>query len=623
MTQPGLGPADEEVLGRAYDARLMRRIWTYTRPYRGLLGLAGVVFPLLALVELAQPYLVKVAIDNHILRGDWAGLARVSGFFLGALVLQCGLRYVQASLLGTLGHRVVHDLRADLFAHVQRQPAAFFDRNPVGRLMTRILGDVEAVGELFASGLVAIVGDLVTLTGVIAVMLWLDWRLALVTLAAVPVLLGVAAYFRTRARSAYREVRNRIARVNVHLQEALSGLTVVQVFNQEAAHAREFAALNEAHRRAVFHRMRYDALLYAGVEVVGSVAIAALLWQGGGQILASTLTFGVLVAFMEYVNRFFLPIRDLSAKYTVMQAAMVGAERIFGLLDTAPTIASQAGGHRPDSGRPARPDTPAIELRDVWLAYGGDGTDFDGDREGTPWALRGVSLAIRSGERVAVVGATGSGKTSLARLLTRTYEVTRGAVLVDGVDVRDWDLAALRRHVGLVLQDVVVFSGTVEENLTLGRPGVSTAALEDAARRAHAHGFISALPSGYGAVLQERGGNLSHGQRQLLSVARALVYNPPVLVLDEATSSVDAETERWLQDAVDQLLAGRTSVVIAHRFSTIQRADRILVFQHGELREEGPHAALLARGGLYATLHELQFGRLAPGGRPGAAIAPR
>jgi ATP-binding cassette subfamily B multidrug efflux pump len=620
VTQASTPPADEEVLGRAYDARLMRRIWTYTRPYRGLLVLAGVVFPLLALVELAQPYLVKVAIDAHILRGDWAGLARVSGLFLVALGVQCALRYVQASLLGTLGHRVVHDLRADLFAHVQRQPAAFFDRNPVGRLMTRILGDVEAVGELFASGLVAIIGDLVTLTGVIVVMLWLDWRLALVTLAAVPVLFGVGAFFRTRARSAYREVRNRIARVNVHLQEALSGMTVVQVFNQEAVHARAFAALNEGHRRAVFHRMRYDALLYAGVELVGSVAIAALLWQGGAQILDGTLTFGVLVAFMEYVNRFFLPIRDLSAKYTVMQAAMVGAERIFGLLDTAPAIVSPAGGHRPDLRRPAGAATPALELRDVWLAYGDGVAGTNGGPAGASWALRGVSLAIRPGERVAVVGATGSGKTSLARLLTRTYEATRGAVLVDGVDVRDWDLQALRRHVGLVLQDVVIFSGTVEENLTLGRPGATPAVLEDAARRAHAHGFISALPSGYDAVLQERGGNLSHGQRQLLSVARALVYNPPVLVLDEATSSVDPETERWLQDAVDQLLAGRTSVVIAHRFSTIQRADRILVFQHGELREEGSHAALLQRGGLYATLHELQFGRPDPGQR--VAIAP-
>jgi ABC-type multidrug transport system fused ATPase/permease subunit len=322
------------------------------------------------------------------------------------------------------------------------------------------------------------------------------------------------------------------------------------------------------------------------------------------------------------VNRFFLPIRDLSAKYTVMQAAMVGAERIFGLLDTAPAIASTAGGHRPDPRRPARADTPAIELRDVWLAYGDGAADANGGPEGAAWALRGVSLAIRPGERVAVVGATGSGKTSLARLLTRTYEATRGVVLVDGVDVRDWDLGALRRHVGLVLQDVVIFSGTVEENLTLGRPGMSVAALEDAARRAHAHGFITALPSGYGAAIQERGGNLSHGQRQLLSVARALVYNPPVLVLDEATSSVDPETERWLQDAVDQLLAGRTSVVIAHRFSTIQRADRILVFQHGELREQGPHAVLLARGGLYATLHELQFGRLAPTAWPRPAIAP-
>jgi ATP-binding cassette subfamily B protein len=607
----GHGPdAEEEVLGRAYDRRLLGRIWEFTRPYARVVAASAAHFPLLAAVDLVQPYLVKIAIDDHILRGDWPGLSRVSALFLLTLVAQYALRYVQIYLLGWTGQRVVHDLREALFAHVQRLPARFFDANPVGRLMTRILGDAEAVGELFASGVVSILGDVLTLAGVMAVMLALDWRLALVTFAAVPVLFAAAGYFRARARDAYREVRNRVARLNAYLQESLLGMTVIQVFGQEAAQAREFSRLNDAHRRATYRRMGYDALLYAGVELIGSVAVAALLWWGGAQILDGTLTFGILVAFMEYVHRFFLPIRDVSAKYTVMQSATVAAERIFGLLDTPVEIVAPPDPYRPGVGpapRPGDPGRAAIEFRDVWFAYqpgAGDGPDDAGG-----WVLRGLSLRIEPGERVALVGATGAGKTTLARLLTRMYDVQRGVVLVDGVDVRQWDLTALRRQVGLVLQDVVVFSGSVAENLSLGRRGVGRDAIEDAARRAHADGFVRALPGGYASELRERGANLSHGQRQLLSVARALVYNPPVLVLDEATSSVDPETEALLQDAVDRLLAGRTSVVIAHRFSTIQRADRVIVLQRGQLCEDGPHGVLLRQGGLYATLYELQFGR--------------
>jgi ATP-binding cassette, subfamily B, multidrug efflux pump len=502
-----------------------------------------------------------------------------------------------AYLMAWTGQRVIHDLRQALFAHVQRLPARFFDRTPVGRLMTRILNDVEAIGELFTSGVVSVVGGVLTLSGVVVVMLVLDWRLALVSFAAVPVLFGIAGFFRGRARAAYRDVRNRIARVNTYLQESLIGMTVIQLFGREPAAAGEFGALNEEHRRALFRRMSYDALLYATVEVVGSVTIAGLIWWGGGQILAGALTFGVLVAFMEYTHRFFLPIRDVSAKYTVMQSAMVAAERIFGLLDTPLEITSPPAPHRPAA---ATPRGAAIEFRDVWFAYG--------EPADQGWVLQDVSFRIAPGERIAVVGPTGAGKSTLARLLTRCYDVQRGAVLVDGVDVREWDLTALRRHVGLVLQDVVVFTGTVEENITLGRSDVKRADVETAARRAHLETLVASLPAGYEEPIRERGANLSHGQRQLLAVARALVYNPPVLVLDEATSSVDPETELLLQDALDRLLAGRTSVIIAHRFSTIQRADRVLVLQHGRLREDGPHDRLLREGGLYATLYRLQFG---------------
>jgi ATP-binding cassette subfamily B protein len=593
---------DDEVLGRAYDRRLMARLGGFARDYRGTLGAAALLFPAAAAVDLIPPYLVKMAIDDHIIRGDWSGLTRVAGLFVVTLLVQYGLRYAMGYLMTWTGQRVIHDLRQALFAHVQRLPARFFDRTPVGRLMTRILNDVEAIGELFTSGVVAILGDVVTLAGVVLVMLALDWQLALVAFAAVPALFGVAAYFRRRAREAYREVRNRIARVNTYLQESLIGMAVVQLFGREAAHLAEFARLNEDHRRAVFRRMGYDAFLYAGVELIGSVAIASLIWWGGGEIVRGALTFGVLVAFMEYTHRFFLPIRDMSAKYTVMQSAMVAAERIFGLLDTPVAIASPAEGYRSASVGPSRGSgRPAIEFRDVWFAYADAPAGED-------WVLRDVSFRIADGERVAVVGATGAGKSTLARLLTRTYDVQRGAVLVEGVDVRAWDLGALRRHVGLVLQDVVVFTGTVAENIALGDPEVKRVEVEAAARRAHLDGFVRSLPAEYDEEIRERGANLSHGQRQLLAVARALVYNPPVLVLDEATSSVDPETELRLQDALDRLLSGRTSVTIAHRFSTIQRADRVLVLHRGRLREDGPHAELIRRGGLYATLHALQFG---------------
>ena len=609
--------ADDDVLGRAYDRRLVRRLWTFAGAYRGALAASAALFPVAAAVDLVQPYLVKVAIDEHIVRGDWRGLWRIAGLFVLTLAAQAGLRYAQGYLMAWTGQHVVHDLRQALFAHVQRLPARFFDRTPVGRLMTRVLNDVEAIGELFTSGVVAILGDAVTLTGAVVVMLLLDWRLAVVAFAAVPVLFAVAGHFRGRARDAYREVRNRIARVNTYLQESLVGMPVLQLFGREPAAVGEFGALNEAHREAVFRRMGYDATLYAGVEVVGSVTIAALVWWGGGEILAGALTFGVLVAFMEYTHRFFLPIRDVSAKYTVMQSAMVAAERIFGLLDAPAEIVSPPRAYRPAPAAAAGAGRGlAIEFRDVWFAYGE--TPAAGRPDG--WALRGLSLRIDPGERVAVVGATGAGKSTLARLLTRSYDVQRGAVVVDGVDVRAWDLEALRQHVGLVLQDVVVFSGTVEENIGLGRPGIGRAAVEEAARHAHVDGFVRALPGQYAEAVRERGANLSHGQRQLLAVARALVYNPRVLVLDEATSSVDPETERLLQDALDRLFAGRTSVIIAHRLSTIQRADRVVVLHHGHLTEEGTHESLLRQGGLYAALHELSFGLGGHGGAVGRAV---
>jgi ATP-binding cassette subfamily B multidrug efflux pump len=617
---------DDETGGRVYDARLARRVWVYTQPYRGAIALLAVVFPLLAAVDLVQPYLMKIAIDSHILRGDWAGLSRIVALFSATLVVQFALRYYQIYLATWTGQRVVHDLRSALFAHAQRLPAAFFDRNPVGRVMTRVLGDVEAIGEVFTAGVVAIVGDSITLAGVVAAMLFLHLRLALVTFAVLPILVGVGLALRTPVRRAYRDVRARLAHLNAELQETIAGMAVIQLFGREAARAAELRGLNDRYRRAQFRRMGLDSSLYAIAEGVGAIGVAALLWWGGIEILDRTLTFGVLVAFMQYTQRFYLPIRDASAKFSVMQAATVAAERVFTLLETPPEASgTTTPAVRSTAGKPTSlaGGVPAIELRDVWFAYPGAGEPGPTDGSGPPpWALRGVSLRIDAGERVAVVGATGAGKTTLARLLTRAYDVQRGAVLIEGIDVRDWNLDALRRHVGLVLQDVVLFAGTVAENLTLARD-IPRAMVEEVAGYVHADPFIRELSGAYDAPLLERGANLSHGQRQLLSVARALLYNPPVLVLDEATSSVDLETERLLQDAVNQLLTGRTSVVIAHRFTTIQAADRVLVLQRGQLVDDGPHADLVRRDGLYRTLWELQFGPDAPGGGQAADVTAR
>ena len=591
---------DDEVLGKAYDGRLMRRLAGFVRPHRGLIALSLALFPVIAVLELLQPYLVKLAIDDFILERDWLGLSRVAALFLVSLAALYGLRVAQAYVTQLTGQRVIHDLRAALFAHLQSLDARFYDKHPVGRLMTRVLNDVEAINELFTSGVVAVLGDVLILAGIVGIMLWMNWPLALVAFALVPILAVAGLYFRTRARESYRRVRTELARLNAYLQESLIGMSVIQLFAREATESESFGRLNAGLRRAQFRSTFYDASFYAIVEALGSGAVALVLWYGGGEIVRGALTFGGLVAFLEYLARAFMPLRDLGNKYTVMQAATVSAERIFGLLDTAPAFG--AGDPSAPAARvafpPGRSGTPAVEFRHVWFAY-----------DDEQWVLRDCSFSVARGEQVALVGPTGEGKTTIARLMTRTYEVTRGQVLIEGRDVREWDPRSLRRHVGLVPQEVFLWSGTVEDNLRLGRDGeVSPAEIEAAVAAANAGRLIEMLPGGLAAEVRERGVNLSQGQRQLLAIARALIYNPPVLALDEATSSVDPESEALIRAGMARLIEGRTSVIIAHRLSTIQKADRILVLHRGAVRETGRHAELLAHGGLYSRLYELQFG---------------
>jgi ATP-binding cassette subfamily B protein len=582
---------DTDALGedvKAYDTRLMRRLWGYVRPYRTWFAGAVACMPLLLAFALVQPYLLKVAIDRYVARGEAAGLALMAGLYLAALAGEFLAYFCQYYCTMLVAQRSLADLRVALFRHVQRLPLRYFDRNPVGRLVTRMTSDVDVLNEMFAAGGMTIFMDVLTVVGIIAIMLAIDARLTALALVLLPAL-GVAVnFFRVAARRTYRRIRERVARINAYLQEAISGMGIIQLFAREERAFAEFAARNAAHRDANQEANRYEAALFSLVEAFETASKALILWYAAG---AEMVSIGTILAFSEYVQRLFVPLRDFSAKYAVMQSAMAAAERVFELLDT-PVAAGYAAG----PGRRREAVHGAIEFDRVWFAYDG----------GDP-VLRDVSFRLAPGEKVALVGATGSGKTTIARLLCRFYEIGRGSIRVDGIDVREWDLDTLRRHIGIVLQDVFLFSGTVAENLAFGRPELSLAAIEDAARRVHVDRIVCRLPRGWQAQLRERGNNLSAGERQLLSLGRALAYDPAILVLDEATSSVDPETEALIQEGLGTLLRGRTALLIAHRLSTIESADRILVVHKGELREEGTHAELLARGGIYARLWRLQY----------------
>jgi ATP-binding cassette subfamily B protein len=587
----------DEITGKAYDLRLMRRLLGYVRPYRWTFLLSLVYLLVSSLALLVQPYLLKIAIDRYMAAKDLAGLSGMAVLFVLAALVELGAFYGNYYLTMLVAQRALSDLRVEVFAHLQRLPMAYFDRNPVGRLVTRMTTDVDVVNEMFAAGALTIAMDGLTLAGIVAILFHLHVKLALVTLSLMPVMALAINFFRVRARQSYRLIRERIARINAFLQEHISGMAIVQLFGREARTFREFDQRNDSHRVANHLSNVYEASLFSLVEAVSSISIALTVWYASGRIVAGVIAFGTLVAFVEYIQKFFIPIRDFSTKYAVMQSAMAAAERVFQLLDTKPPAETERR-HAPSTvvGR--------VDFESVWFSYK---RPKDGEIAADDWVLRDVSFSVAAGETVAIVGATGSGKTTLVKLLAGFYDVQRGAVKIDGVDVRNWRLERLRRSVGIVLQDVTLFRGDVAYNITLGREEIGRERMVAAASAVHAHRFVSRLPSGYAEPVRERGNNFSTGQRQLLSFARALAYDPAILVLDEATSSVDPETEVLIRDALERLLAGRTAILIAHRLSTIERADRIIVLHHGEVREIGTHAELLARDGIYAKLYRLQF----------------
>ncbi len=581
---------EEEILGKAYDSRLMKRLLAYLKPYRGLVILSITILLLSSLAQLAGPYLTKIAIDKYIIRGDSEGLMRIILLFLGSIAAGFSLQYIQLYLMAYVGQNAMYDLRMQIFSHVQHLDLKFFDRNPVGRILTRITSDVETLNEMFTSGVVTVFGDIFTLMGIVIVMLFIDWKLALVVFSIMPLLIIATSVFRKKVRQSYRDVRTSTAKINAFAQEHITGISVVQSFTAEnktfAAYDEINRGLRNAHLRSVF----YYAVFFPVIEFIGAISLALIIGYGGSQIIAGSLTLGALVAFIQYADRFYRPIRDLSEKYNILQAAMASSERIFKLIDTKSDISN------PESPAAMSPVKGEIEFNDLHFEY----------EKNNP-VLGGIDLKIRPGEKIAIVGATGSGKTTLISLLCRFYEYEKGDILVDGVSLKRIDEKELRQNIALVLQDVFLFSGDISRNIRLGSEKIPLEAVKRAAIEIGADRFISQLNGDYEYQLKERGANLSVGERQLIAFARALAFDPAILILDEATSSVDSETELLIQRALKKLLANRTSIVIAHRLSTIKGVDRIVVMHKGRIREIGTHDELLQKKGIYHRLYRLQY----------------
>jgi len=605
MTAPHAPEHEEEVLGRVYDRRLARRLVAYVRPYRRIVAGALALLLCSSLLQLVGPLLTRRVIDVAVPAGDADGAMRLALLFAGTLVLQFAASYGETILTSLLGQRVMRDLRREIFAHLQRLPVAFFDRSPVGRLVTRVTSDVEALNELFTAGVVAGLGDLFTLGAISVLMLVVDWRLALAAFVVIPLIVLTSRVFRRHVREAYRAIRLRLARINAFLQERLTGMRVVQLFGRETDERARFDALNAEHRDAHLRSVRVYALYLPVIEVFTSVALASLLVAASGRVGAGALTVGTVAAFLQLLRRFFQPLQDLSDKFNTLQQAMAASERIFQLLDTpAEDDAATGSGTGTTTGSAPRARGATVEFRDVWFAYAKPGAEPAHEPQ---WVLRGVSFVVRPGETLALVGHTGAGKTTIINLLLRFYDPQRGTILIDGVDVRTLPLDVLRARLGYVQQDIFLFATDVRTNIRLGAP-LDDAAVARAAARVGADRVIARLPRGYESELAERGASLSVGERQLLSFARAIAADPDVLLLDEATSAVDSEAEAAIQRGLEELMAGRTTIAVAHRLSTIVRATEILVLHHGEVRERGTHQALLAAGGLYERLYRLQVG---------------
>ncbi len=587
---------EEDVIGKAYDANLMRRLVSYLRPYKWKVFLAVFITIVVSALGPLRPLLTMVAIDKYIAHGDYGGLAQIVGIIIGTLVLQSVIQYGQTLVTAWIGQQTVLDLRRELFAHLQELSMRFFDRNPVGRLVTRITNDVEVLNELFSSGIIMIVADVFVILWIFIFMFWTSWKLSLVVLTVFPFLLIATAIFRKKARESYREVRLLVARVNAFLNEHVSGMITVQLFGGEAHTFRQFDKINHDTADANIRSVFYYAVFYPAVEFLSSIATALIVWYGGTLALGSKngmiagVTVGTLIAFYQFTEQFFRPIRDLADKYNILQSAMAASERIFRLLDDKTILALPPAAEHIERLR------GEVEFRNVWFAYNKE-----------DYVLKDISFTVKPGQTVAFVGATGAGKSSITNLMMRLYEFQRGEILIDGKDIRSLDPLELRRDTAIVLQDVFLFSADVATNISLGNPDIPQEKIREAATLVGADDFISRLPRGFDSQVKERGAILSVGEKQLISFARALAYDPSILILDEATSSVDTESEQMIQRAIEKLLKGRTSLVIAHRLSTIQKADKIIVMHHGQIREQGTHEELLRLGGIYRTLYELQY----------------
>ncbi len=587
---------EDEILGKAYDGTLMRRLLRYLKPYRWHVVLGITLSIAVSAMEAVRPYFTKVAVDVNIAEKDPQGLLTTTLLFFGVMVVRGIVQYFNAYLTQWIGQRTIFDLRMEVFEHLQRLGLRFFDRNPIGRLITRVTNDIEVLNEMFSSGIVMVFSDIFTIIGILYFMFSMNWQLALMSLSVLPLLFYGTFLFRKKAREAYREVRLHIARINTFMQEHITGMMVDQVFNRERRAFEQFSGINAQHRDANIKSIFYYALFYPGVDLIGAIAVGLIVWYAGVAALDGALTIGTVMAFLQFNEMFWRPIRDLSEKYNIMQTAMASSERVFRLLDDTTMIRDSA------DAQPLPKARGEIEFRNVWFAY----NPAPGGKE-PEWVLKDVSFTIKAGETIAIVGHTGAGKTTIISLLARFYDVVKGQILVDGIDIRQVKQQDLRRHMAVVLQDVFLFSGDITGNIGLGSEAISDDRVRAAARVVGAHRFIEQLPGGYHAEVKERGSTLSVGQKQLISFARALAFHPSILILDEATSSVDTETEILIQQAIKKLLQGRTSIVIAHRLSTIQSADTILVMHKGEIREMGKHQELLSLGGLYYRLYQLQY----------------